>query len=86
MAPQHLYAPPPPHQAAYGQAPLPPQPAYGQAAYYGAPPAAAPVPAAASPAGPNEVRTLWIGDLQYWMDENYIYGCFATTGEVCGPI
>uniref|UniRef100_A0A0A9CFH4 RRM domain-containing protein n=1 Tax=Arundo donax TaxID=35708 RepID=A0A0A9CFH4_ARUDO len=63
----------PPNQAAYGQAP-PPQPAY-----YGAPPA--PAPASAAPAGPNEVRTLWIGDLQYWMDENYIYGCFASTGE-----
>ncbi|KAK8450489.1 hypothetical protein SEVIR_6G035300v4 [Setaria viridis] len=80
-------APPPPHQAPYGQAPPPPhQAAYGQAppppqaGYYGAPPAPAPVAAAA--AGPNEVRTLWIGDLQYWMDENYIYGCFAATGEV----
>ena len=26
------------------------------------------------------------GDLQYWMDENYIYGCFANTGEVRVPI
>ena len=31
---------------------------------------------------PGEVRTLWIGDLQYWMDENYIYSCFLHTGEV----
>ncbi|KAK8968591.1 Polyadenylate-binding protein RBP45 [Platanthera guangdongensis] len=30
----------------------------------------------------DEIRTLWIGDLQYWMDENYIFGCFAQTGEV----
>jgi hypothetical protein len=37
---------------------------------------------AAAPVGPSEVRTLWIGDLQYWMDDNYIYGCFASTGEV----
>ncbi|KAK9268012.1 hypothetical protein L1049_010451 [Liquidambar formosana] len=37
---------------------------------------------AAQPASADEVRTLWIGDLQYWMDENYIYGCFAQTGEV----
>ncbi|KAG2563014.1 hypothetical protein PVAP13_8KG324033 [Panicum virgatum] len=85
MAPQHPYAPPPPQQAPpppqmWGQAPPPPPP--HQAAYYGAPPAAAPVPAAAPPAGPNEVRTLWIGDLQYWIDENYIDGCFAATGEV----
>ncbi|BAT04161.1 RNA-binding protein L-like isoform X1 [Oryza sativa Japonica Group] len=75
-------APPPPPQM-WGQAPPPPQPAYGQpppaqAGYYGAPPQAAP----AVPAGPNEVRTLWIGDLQYWMDENYISACFAPTGEL----
>jgi hypothetical protein len=30
----------------------------------------------------EEVRTLWIGDLQYWADENYLYSCFAHTGEV----
>jgi len=31
---------------------------------------------------PGEIRSLWIGDLQYWMDENYLFGCFASTGEV----
>ncbi|CAM8887592.1 unnamed protein product [Rhodiola kirilowii] len=36
----------------------------------------------AQPPNPSEIRTLWIGDLQYWMDENYIYGCFAQTNEV----
>ncbi|XP_021719688.1 polyadenylate-binding protein RBP45-like [Chenopodium quinoa] len=30
----------------------------------------------------EDVRTLWIGDLQYWMDENYIRNCFAHTGEL----
>ncbi|PON59041.1 Splicing factor-like protein [Parasponia andersonii] len=30
----------------------------------------------------EEVRTLWIGDLQYWVDENYLNTCFAHTGEV----
>ncbi|KAH7569550.1 hypothetical protein JRO89_XS06G0182800 [Xanthoceras sorbifolium] len=30
----------------------------------------------------GEIRTLWIGDLQYWMDENYVSTCFASTGEV----
>lgn len=30
----------------------------------------------------EEVRTLWIGDLQYWVDENYLLSCFAHTGEV----
>ncbi|GAY34119.1 hypothetical protein CUMW_009790 [Citrus unshiu] len=31
---------------------------------------------------PGEIRTLWIGDLQYWMDETYLNTCFAHTGEV----
>ncbi|XP_047153711.1 polyadenylate-binding protein RBP47B'-like [Vigna umbellata] len=30
----------------------------------------------------EEVRTLWIGDLQYWVDEAYLSHCFAHTGEV----
>ncbi|KAF5471216.1 hypothetical protein F2P56_011669, partial [Juglans regia] len=30
----------------------------------------------------EEVRTLWIGDLQYWVDESYLHTCFAHTGEV----
>ncbi|KAM7272634.1 hypothetical protein ACFE04_027297 [Oxalis oulophora] len=30
----------------------------------------------------EEVRTLWIGDLQYWVDENYLSSCFSHTGEV----
>ncbi|XP_062077725.1 polyadenylate-binding protein RBP45C-like [Humulus lupulus] len=31
--------------------------------------------------GSEEIRSLWIGDLQQWMDENYILSCFAHTGE-----
>ncbi|KAI7734931.1 hypothetical protein M8C21_010367 [Ambrosia artemisiifolia] len=27
-------------------------------------------------------KTIWIGDLQNWMDETYIQSCFAQTGEV----
>ncbi|KAL6341647.1 hypothetical protein AAG906_032768 [Vitis piasezkii] len=34
------------------------------------------------PTSVEEVRTLWIGDLQYWVDENYLHSCFAHTGEV----
>ncbi|KAJ6895750.1 hypothetical protein NC651_022086 [Populus alba x Populus x berolinensis] len=34
------------------------------------------------PATLEEVRTLWIGDLQYWADEAYLTSCFAHTGEV----
>ncbi|KAK3433404.1 hypothetical protein EUGRSUZ_D01310 [Eucalyptus grandis] len=37
---------------------------------------------AAPGGGGDEVRTLWIGDLQYWMDEAYLGTCFAATGEV----
>ncbi|GMP75435.1 hypothetical protein CsSME_00032526 [Camellia sinensis var. sinensis] len=34
------------------------------------------------PASSDEVHTLWIGDLQYWMDEQYLVNCFAQIGEV----
>ncbi|GLJ18536.1 hypothetical protein SUGI_0329520 [Cryptomeria japonica] len=34
------------------------------------------------PQSTDEIKTLWIGDLQYWMDENYLYTCLAQTGEV----
>ncbi|KAG2671182.1 hypothetical protein I3760_14G121800 [Carya illinoinensis] len=34
------------------------------------------------PTSAEEVRTLWIGDLQYWVDESYLHSCFAHTGEV----
>nr|GLL28510.1 polyadenylate-binding protein RBP47-like [Ipomoea trifida] len=27
-------------------------------------------------------RTIWIGDLQQWMDEGYLHSCFAPAGEV----
>ncbi|KAL9683799.1 hypothetical protein QQ045_021225 [Rhodiola kirilowii] len=30
----------------------------------------------------DEVKTIWIGDLQYWMDEPYLHSCFAPSGEV----
>ncbi|KAJ7946034.1 Polyadenylate-binding protein [Quillaja saponaria] len=30
----------------------------------------------------DEIKTIWIGDLQHWMDENYLLSCFAQTGEV----
>jgi len=68
--PQPMWGQPPPQAAPYGQVPA-------QQQYYAAPQAPP-----AAPSSADEVRTLWIGDLQYWMDENYIYGCFAATGEV----
>ncbi|XP_015689340.2 polyadenylate-binding protein RBP47C'-like isoform X2 [Oryza brachyantha] len=30
----------------------------------------------------DENRTIWVGDLQYWMDENYLHNCFGSGGEV----
>ncbi|KAB1215210.1 Polyadenylate-binding protein RBP45 [Morella rubra] len=30
----------------------------------------------------EEIRSLWIGDLLPWMEENYLLSCFAHTGEV----
>ncbi|KAK4258747.1 hypothetical protein QN277_005161 [Acacia crassicarpa] len=30
----------------------------------------------------EEIRTIWLGDLHHWMDENYLHNCFAHTGEV----
>lgn len=30
----------------------------------------------------EENRTIWIGDLQQWMDEGYLHSCFAPAGEV----
>ncbi|KAJ4963316.1 hypothetical protein NE237_023255 [Protea cynaroides] len=30
----------------------------------------------------EENKTIWVGDLHYWMDENYLNNCFAHTGEV----
>lgn len=30
----------------------------------------------------DENRTIWIGDLQQWMDEAYLQSCFAHAGEV----
>ncbi|GKV04681.1 hypothetical protein SLEP1_g16806 [Rubroshorea leprosula] len=30
----------------------------------------------------SENKTIWVGDLHHWMDENYLHGCFASTGEI----
>ncbi|XP_071696465.1 uncharacterized protein [Rutidosis leptorrhynchoides] len=35
-----------------------------------------------APASSDEIKSLWIGDLQYWMDETYVANCFYNTGEV----
>ena len=28
-----------------------------------------------------ENKTVWVGDLHHWIDENYLHRCFASTGE-----
>lgn len=30
----------------------------------------------------GENKTIWVGDLCHWMDENYLHSCFASTGEL----
>ncbi|KAL5699265.1 Polyadenylate-binding protein rbp45 [Ranunculus cassubicifolius] len=30
----------------------------------------------------DEIKTLWIGDLQYWMDESYLTNIFSQTNEL----
>ncbi|KAG6419035.1 hypothetical protein SASPL_121243 [Salvia splendens] len=69
--PQYQVPPPqqPPTAGYYYQQPQPQQ--------YAAPPTAQPQETV-----DDGIRSLWIGDLQYWMDEQYLYSCFATAGEV----
>ncbi|XP_076901746.1 polyadenylate-binding protein RBP47C'-like [Bidens hawaiensis] len=54
---------------------------YGNAASHDAlPHVPAAQPHAAGAGGDN--RTIWVGDLHNWMDEDYLRNCFASTGEV----
>ncbi|XP_071731011.1 polyadenylate-binding protein RBP45-like [Rutidosis leptorrhynchoides] len=64
---QQHQQPLPPHMWAQQQAP----PQQQQQQYGGG-----------APASSDEIRSLWIGDLQYWMDEAYVTNCFYNTGEV----
>ncbi|KAM7266636.1 hypothetical protein ACFE04_004533 [Oxalis oulophora] len=32
--------------------------------------------------GGGENKTIWVGDLHHWMDENYLHTCFASTAEI----
>ena len=36
----------------------------------------------AAQTSPEEAKNLWVGDLQYWMDENYLWNCFGAAGDV----
>ncbi|XVF27854.1 hypothetical protein REPUB_Repub14bG0145100 [Reevesia pubescens] len=84
-------------QYQYQQAPPPPQSQQPYMSYMmhpqsqappmwppqqGSAPVLAQLQQAGQPASADEVRTLWIGDLQYYMDESYLMTCFSQTGEV----
>lgn len=91
QAPQQPQQPPFQYQAPPHPQAQPPMYYYQQPPPQAPPASVAPVAAsqpqysATQPASADEVRTLWIGDLQYWMDEQYILSCFAHTGEVISP-
>ncbi|XP_027088055.1 polyadenylate-binding protein RBP45-like [Coffea eugenioides] len=78
--PQPQYQVPPPQQqqlpAYYYQQP-PPQQQQPPQQY-----AASAAAVGADPNASDGIRSLWIGDLQYWMDEQYLLTCFSQTGEV----
>ncbi|CAD6250618.1 unnamed protein product [Miscanthus lutarioriparius] len=72
---------PPPHHPMVA-APPPPPPQFVK---HFAPPASVtppPPPAGSGGNGGEDNRTIWVGDLQYWMDENYLHSCFGPSGEV----
>ncbi|GMH30252.1 hypothetical protein Nepgr_032095 [Nepenthes gracilis] len=70
MPPQQQVQPQHALPTMWGQQPPPPQPISMPPQQY------------QQPASADELRTLWIGGLQYWMDESYIQSCFAQTNEV----
>lgn len=72
----------PSQQPPYMMMPPPPPPQVPPPQMWAAQPQPQMPQQATPPAGTDEVRTLWIGDLQYWMDESYLASCFAATGEV----
>jgi hypothetical protein len=78
--PQHFMPFHPPHRAQFQAANTP------AAAAAASSPASAP---AANGGGGEDNKTIWVGDLHYWMDENYLANCFLYTGEVSfclGPL
>ncbi|CAL1384588.1 unnamed protein product [Linum trigynum] len=64
---QHHPVPPP---AGWTPPPVPPPTQYGLPQSAGA------------GAGADDIKSLWIGDLQPWMDETYLISTFSGTGEV----
>jgi len=79
---QQFHQQPPQQMYTYNQQPPPAAAVSPVVPQYPVPPPAAGVGATHQPASADEIRTLWIGDLQYWMDEQYLVSCFAQSGEV----
>lgn len=89
--PPHMMAAPPPPPPQYQQQYAAPPPMWNQQPSQVPPPAMQQQPMMAVPqyhqgasqgqGAEGEVRTLWIGDLQYWMDETYLSNCFFQSGE-----
>ncbi|KAL8259331.1 hypothetical protein R6Q59_027284 [Mikania micrantha] len=79
---QQFHQQPPQQMYTYNQQPPSAAAVSPVAPQYTAAPPSAGAGATHQPASADEIRTLWIGDLQYWMDEQYLVSCFAQSGEV----
>ncbi|KAJ4981269.1 hypothetical protein NE237_032106 [Protea cynaroides] len=82
MPPQQPHQPQPPHGWAQQPQQVPQQQVPSQQPQHQPSHQTQPQYSSAQPASADEIRTLWIGDLQYWMEESYLHGCFGYTGEV----
>ncbi|XP_050214249.1 polyadenylate-binding protein RBP47-like [Mercurialis annua] len=73
LPPQH-YAPPPPqhYMAAYHQYHHPPHLQQPPQQHH----------QNQNQGSTAENKTVWIGDLHHWMDENYLNNCFGLTSEI----
>nr|CAD1825129.1 unnamed protein product [Ananas comosus var. bracteatus] len=60
----------------------PPQFAQHFVPYPHPPPHYPPAAAGGGGGGGEENKSIWVGDLHFWMDENYLHSCFGHTGEV----
>ncbi|GLT47016.1 hypothetical protein SLA2020_207380 [Shorea laevis] len=73
IPPQHFVPPPPQHYMPY------PQYQHHPSLHVQHP---QPPQQQQSQGSSSENKTIWVGDLHHWMDENYLHGCFASTGEI----
>ncbi|KAK9946564.1 hypothetical protein M0R45_012023 [Rubus argutus] len=82
MPPQH-YAPPPQHYMAYHhQYQQHPQHVQQQQQQQLQQQQQQQMGSSAGGGGGGENKTIWVGDLHHWMDENYLHSCFASAGEI----